>query len=84
VQQTRPPSLTSANKKDLHQYVRLIGLLHPHNKSHASLAGQVLFLAYIEIQVNGLRITYFASTNASIVPRVQTTKQTPSHSQRTR
>jgi hypothetical protein len=44
---------------------------------HASLAGQVRpFLTYLLIQLNGLRITYFASTHTTIVSRVHATKQT--------
>jgi hypothetical protein len=60
----------------------LIGLLRPHIQSHASLVGQVrLFLAYVQMQVNDIRMTYFASTHAAIISRVQATKQTLSQSQ---
>jgi hypothetical protein len=55
----------------------LIGLLRPHSQSHASLAGQVRpYLAYIQMQVDGLKTTYFASTHAVIVPRVQKSQRT--------
>jgi hypothetical protein len=61
--------------------LRLIGLLHPHTQSHASLTDQVRpFLAYVQIHVNGLKMTYFVSTHAATIPRVQLTKQTLSQS----
>jgi hypothetical protein len=64
---------------------RLIGLVHPYTQSHASLADQVRqFLTYVQMQVNSLRMTYFASTRAATVSRVQATKQTLNQSQRTR
>jgi hypothetical protein len=45
-------------------------------QSNASLAGQVqLFLGYIQMQLNGFRITYFASTHVTTVHHVQITKQ---------
>jgi hypothetical protein len=65
--------------------MHLIGLLRLHTQSHASLAGQVRpFLAYVQMQVNSLRMTYFAFNHVATVPHVQVTKQTLSQSQRTR
>jgi hypothetical protein len=59
--------------------------LRPHNQSHTSLVGQVRpFLAYVQMQVNGLRMTFFACTCAITVSRVQVTKQMLNQSERTR
>jgi hypothetical protein len=63
---------------------RLIGLLRPYIQSHTSLAGQVRpFLTYVQMQLNGLRMTYFTSTRAATDSLVQATKQMLNQSQRT-
>jgi hypothetical protein len=65
--------------------MRLIGLLRPYTWSHTRLTGQVQpFLAYMQMQLNDLKMIYFAFTRAAIVPRVHATKQTLSQNQRTR
>lgn len=60
-------------------------LKHYNASDWFTAPGQVRpFLAYVPMQVNGLIITYFVSTHAGTVTRVQATKQTFSQSQRAR
>lgn len=63
---------------------RLIGLLVAHTQAGARLADRIhTFLAYVHIQENNFKITYFISARTVSVPRVHATKQTFNQSQYT-